>query len=346
MSDDYSDDPGSSTPSEGALPIGAPAARNPERWALWERIPHELRERHQWLLAAPDGYGALKVPMSVNNAGEIYPASSKARATWLTFTVACWTAYSRGLGIGYVLAEDDPFTCIDIDVKNQANAPHTPEKWTTPEQIELFGRMLYGFNSYAERSQSMQGVHIWVRGKIGSGVKRDGVEVYSQERFMVCTGSVLLNLPIADRQDMLTMMVSQMRETHGSELQELPAVEPDASIWCRASTARNGEKFQALCNGMWTALGYPSQSEADMALIGMLAFYTRSNEQVRRMFHATALGQRRKAHRVDYTDGMLRDTRAKHAQRLALSTRLADAMSESIDAGLAQWKAKLRGWSG
>ncbi len=48
------------------------------------------------------------------------------------------------------------------------------------------------------------------------------------------------------------------------------------------------------------ALPYPSQSEADAALIEILCFYTGDNDQVIRLFHKSALGKRKKAERPDY----------------------------------------------
>ncbi|HEY2417991.1 MAG TPA: hypothetical protein VGH84_08725, partial [Steroidobacteraceae bacterium] len=61
---------------------------------------------------------------------------------------------------------------------------------------------------------------MWVRGKIGEGRKRGGVEIYSQERFIACTGRSLHvePLPIAERQALLSNMVLQMPMTGASTL--------------------------------------------------------------------------------------------------------------------------------
>ena len=84
----------------------------------------------------------------------------------------------------------------------------------------------------------------------------------------------------------------------------------DEAIWQKAADAANGDKFQALWTGEWAKLNYPSQSEADLSLLSMLCFYTKSNEQVRRLFRLSGLGQRDKAQKnnryIDRTLAMIR----------------------------------------
>ena len=87
----------------------------------WRNIPKELRERHQWCVAGEDK--APRIAME----GLPYAKSNDA-STWRTFDEACAVASQHGMHIGYMLHESDPYTCIDMDVKE-----------TTPvEHIELF----------------------------------------------------------------------------------------------------------------------------------------------------------------------------------------------------------------
>lgn len=319
----------------------APAARYAVRWGC---IPGELRERAQWLVATPDASGACKVPMSVNPCGDLVAGSSTNRQTWLSFNHAAAVAYERRLGIGYVLSADDPFACIDLDVKNQQNAPGTPDKWTTQEQLDRFLAITQAFDTYTERSQSGVGLHLWARGKIGQGCKRDGVELYSQERFIVCTGDVWMNRPLRDRQEWLTTMAQQMRPTSTAiELVEKPPLESDYDHWQRKARASNGWKFVELWYGRWQALGIGdgSQSCADLALVRMLCFNNPSNEQVRRMFFASALGQRNKPHtHRTYLNGLIQFARTEEEAERALSTAAARAMAPGIDAEIAAYRAK------
>ena len=339
MSDDYSDDRAGSTPSEGAVPIAAPASPYAAAYTRaahatgttvpWLNLPHELRKRGQWLVSVG------KVPHTHSEGNKLVPASVTDPAHWLTFNDAMTIAGWRGdRGIGYVLSADDPFTCIDLDVKDH----------TTPEQMELFRRMLYGFDTYAERSLSGRGLHLWCRGKVGKGVRRDGVEVYSQERFIVCTGDTVLDTRIRERQQFLDNMVSQMRAlgTAPAPLVELPPLESDYDQYARKVRASNGAHFSALWNGWWQG-NYPSQSEAHMALVRMLCFNNPSNEQVRRMFRLSALGQRKKSARVDYVDGMIAAARAADAERARVHAQVTAAMAPGIDAELAAWQARVRG---
>lgn len=288
----------------------------------WRLLPQELRDLHQWLLAGPNAAGEMKVPMSIDNGGNVCDGSHSNPNTWLDFEYACECALEHGYGIGCVLTAGDPFTCVDFDVKNANNAPHKPELWTSDDDRRRMEMLVEDLNSYTELSQSGQGVHVWVRANIGAGVKTKGVEVYSQLRFIACTGRVVHDRPIADRQDDLNELVSNMREsqaagTRAASLDMAEQVDDDETILTRARAAENAAKFQSLWEGEWSALGYPSQSEADLALMAMLAFYSPSDEQCRRLFRQSGLGQRDKAARDDYVDDMLRVVRGRRAAEAA-----------------------------
>lgn len=284
-------------PSTESTEIVAPAA---VRAALWANIPAELRALPQWCIAGSD-----KAPRTPTGA----LASSTDPSTWTDFETAAWAAFQRGLNIGFVLTANDPYTCIDLDVKDE----------TTPDQIARFVAIQQAADSYSERSMRGRGLHLWIRASIGLGRKRDGVEVYSQARFIICTGDVYEHKPIADRQELALHLIAQMPETTcGADLVELPAVESDEAVYWRARSYEPKAwpgKFDALWQGLWREMGYPSQSEADMALVGMLCAASPSNDQVRRTFLMSGLGQtiQRHPNPKDYLNRTLRKPRAQQA---------------------------------
>lgn len=314
----------------GANGTGAGTASTQPVAALWGNLPQELRARRQWLIAAPD-----KRPLRPGTGGRLINANIKKPEQWLDFDTACQLARAHpGHGIGYVLAADDPFTCIDLDVKDD-----------TPEQVVAgYQDAIRSFNSYTERSSSGRGFHIWVKGKIGPGKRRDRVEVYSQGRFMVCTGNVYFNRPIAERQDMLNDLLPQLAPiTPDVELVEL---EPDAADWHVLEMARKYDPhiFPLLWEGK-VEIGekgkYPSQSEADFALIKDLARHTQSNSQVRQLFRQSALGQREKANKNDYylnnTLKRARNELLQDEEHLAHGAEIAKRI-------LRKWEADRKAW--
>lgn len=289
-------------PSGSIVVIAAPAA---QQVAPWQGIPQELRERAQWCVA-----GADKRPLTASGRA----ASVTDPTTWGSFEAVCAYASGHGLHIGYVLHESDPFTCIDLDVKDT----------TTQAELERYWRIVQAFDSYTEFSRSGEGYHIWVQGTPNAGCRRDGVEVYSRERFIICTGNAVIDKPIAPRPELLNMLVSEIRAAQATtavELVEVGEAEPDEAIWQRGADAVNGDKFRRLWDGKWSAMGYPSQSEADLALLSMLAFYTKSNEQVRRLFRISGLGQRDKATKdnryIDRTLANIRGRQEREDERAA-----------------------------
>jgi hypothetical protein len=80
--------------------------------------------------------------------------------------------------------------------------------------------------------------------------------------------------------------------------------ETDEEVYNRAFRAANGDKFGELWAGRWEGM-YSSQSEADFALVDILAFYTQNRAQIVRMFRLSELGKRDKAKRDDYINYML-----------------------------------------
>lgn len=262
----------------------------------WDHLPQEMRDRAQWLVCSLNPTDPeYKVPTSVNAVGGRYRASVTSPSQWLTFAQAVHAAKFYGGGIGYVLNESDPYTCIDLDVKDAQTHPDNPQVWTTPEDFERYTSMVTTFDSYTEKSASGKGLHIWIRADTGRGFKRGGVEVYSRERFIICTGAIVLNKPIQERAMLATNMVARMRPI--ADRFTLVEIDPEVDDWYileMAAAAQNRDKFIKLFTGDWQN-DFTSQSEADLALMSMFTFYSESNSQVRRLFRDSALGKREKA---------------------------------------------------
>lgn len=275
---------------------------NLRQWVLWRKMIVANRE--------------TKAPFSITGG----MASVSDPSTWASFQEVLALAHAYD-GIGFVLSESDPFTIIDLD-----NKPSSP---CTEEQLARHKRIYTAFESYSELSVSETGAHIVVRGRVPKGVRRDNVEVYSSLRFMVFTGWALRKLPVFDRQDLLDQLYSEMQPAGDAEvLVQIDGTLDDGELVAMAMRASNAAKFNQLCAGEFSE--YPSQSEADFALLSIIAFYTRDNAQVRRIFRMTALGKRDKAQRDDYLNTALGKIRAQQPPPIDTSVLISNA--EKINA--------------
>lgn len=244
----------------------------------------ELKLYPQWCLCDKN----LKIPLnihleaiSVHDIPQLQP-----------YTVVREIADSSDMGYGFILTENDPFSCIDLDIKDELNDEEKQNRSIR------FQKIFETFASYSEVSRSGNGVHIWVKGKVPKGRRRDGVEVYSNERFIICTENQTGPwVAIEERQELLNILVSEMgpSDNQQSNLVEKPQKIPDEELCEMATNAANGKKFTDLFSGHWRQYHYPSQSEADLSLMSMLTFYSESNEQCRRLFRYSELGKRDKA---------------------------------------------------
>lgn len=273
----------------------------------WRNIPPEMRERPQWACSSGKPSSTDKEGKRPRNPKTGGFASTTDPATWGTFDEAVAMAERKGWAhVGYMLSADDPFAIVDLDDK--------AAKPATDAEREEFARIVADLDSYTERSSSGRGIHVIVNAQLPKGVHRGNVEVYSDARYMICTGDVIHALPVAGRQAEVDALVARIAPA-SSEMQHAPAtgVElPDAEVMARIVESSAAAAELVACED-WASLGYDSQSSADLALMNHLALFAANDEQAIRMFRLTPLGQRDKAQRDDYMRSTL--AKARDAQR-------------------------------
>ena len=279
-----------------------------------EAIPETLRERDQWVCwreAERDGK-PTKIPVTPGAGGF---ASSTDPDTWARFETALeYTETAHADGVGFVFTDDDPIVGVDLD---DCRDPETGD--VDEGALDIIGRL----DSYTEVSPSGTGYHVLITGELPDGRNRRGsVELYDTARFFTVTGEHVERTPtrVARRQDALTAIHREYvqdteRDTASDPEQHGGADEESASgggvdvdvdlededLLEKARNASNGEKFERLWNG--NTVGYDSQSEADMALCCLLAFWTGGDRtQMEQLFRQSGL-LREKWDEVHYADG-------------------------------------------
>lgn len=256
----------------------------------YQLIPFELRKYPQWIVWKYEDVNNKKTKVPYNLKG--FRASVTNPQTWHTFEdVANATAFD---GIGFVLTENDPFAFIDLD--------YTPNQEEFAKQQTIYSNFI---DTYAELSPSGKGLHILLKGRLPQGRRRGSVEIYSSQRFMTVTGNVYNNKEINNCQNRLETLYNSLGKADKIiKLADENQHYSDEDLFEIAYNAENGQKFYDLYNGHWQDY-YSSQSEADHALINILSYFSRNQEQIARMFRASALGKRQKAMRDDYVGKMV-----------------------------------------
>lgn len=256
---------------------------------LFSNIPPELTALHQWVVWKLEDNGKPKLDKVPYNPRTGQRAKSNDPATWGTFTEAL-TAYQRGGfdGIGFVFAEDDPYTGIDLDsCRNLETARLEPWAEDIVDQLA----------SYTEASPSGTGIHIIVRATLPSEGRKNGkVEMYESGRFFTTTGEHIGGTlsTVENRQEELTVLHARIfsakehaRQTNANGNGKVHSIS-DEELLALARRAKNGDLFARLFAGDWT--GYPSQSEGDQALCNMLAFYCGPDPaRISRLFQQSGL---------------------------------------------------------
>lgn len=275
---------------------------------MLHNIPDEMKSYDQWVVWRLEDHGGpkpTKVPYSPVTA---LPASVTNPAAWSDFATAL-TAINSGevSGAGFVLTAEDPYGFIDLDnawQKNEAGVYiHSDPQGVHGRQVKIFN----AFDSYAERSPSGEGLHIIVKSPdLPTGRKRSSVELYTSKRYMTMTGDVFRDAPIREYGELTRILYDELGGPSQvyNVMGDIEQRQTDEEVFNQASNAQNGTKFSDLWAGNWETM-YSSQSEADFALVDILAFYTQNRLQIERMFRASKLGERDKAKRADYVNYMV-----------------------------------------
>ncbi|MDS0301272.1 hypothetical protein NDI76_21295 [Halogeometricum sp. S1BR25-6] len=279
-----------------------------------EAIPETLRERDQWVCWREEERDGkpTKIPVTPGAGGF---ASATESETWASFEAALdYSETEHADGIGFVFTDDDSIVGIDLD---DCRDPETDD--VDDAALDIIER----FDSYTEVSPSGTGYHVLITGALPEGRNRRGsVELYDTARFFTVTGDHVEWTPtrVARRQDALTAIhreyvqdterdtASESEQRDGTDARS-PTTDAadvdvdleDEDLLEKARNASNGEKFERLWNG--NTVGYDSQSEADMALCCLLAFWTGGDRtQMEQLFRQSGL-MREKWDEVHYADG-------------------------------------------
>ncbi len=247
---------------------------------LW-RFEHQEGRTKPW----------TKAPYSVTGAR----ASVTDPATWSSFSSALAVVQAgQADGLGIVLTRDDDLVGIDLDSCRDA---------ATGQLEEKARKWAVSIGSYVEVSPSGTGIRVFVRGQLPvDGKRKSRLEVYAARRYLTLTGHPLEGAPatIERRQEILDRLYAKMAgpaPQNGQRSSGMSPGRPDHEVLAAATKARNGAKVIALLRGDTSA--YSSHSEADLALLSGLAFYTQDAGQLERLWRGSGLW-RPKAERVDY----------------------------------------------
>lgn len=292
-----------SSESVAGLPNPLLAEEAEKRKINYDVIPDELRACNQWVVwkyVTRDGK-PTKMPIDAKTGRA---ADSTEKDTWSTFEQAraYYEQHQDIAGIGFVFSKDDPYIGIDLDSCINENGEIA--EWAK-EFIEVA-------STYSEISPSGKGVKMFLKGTMPSEKGRKkayetgAVEMYSQNRFFTITGRHLEGTPtvISHNTD---AVVKIYLKVFGSLDTEKPTSKPkepvtsdDRALIEKATNAENGDKFRKLWNGEIDT--YTSQSEADLALCSILAFWTQGDAvRIDTLFRQSGL-YRDKWDRDDYRE--------------------------------------------
>mgnify|MGYP000936728465 FL=1 len=206
------------------------------------------------------------------------------------------------IGKGVVLDKEFGLVCIDVD---DCRYPDTGkiEEWAQ----DIMELVKEAGGTYIELSPSGTGFHIWGRGRLPNdrGIKRTmnnghDIELYSNDHYITVTKNALNDTPLNDIQPAIDTILSMLKNSPADRKRGDPAATPycegpklsDEEVIEKIRKAQ-GPKFHSLYDlgdisayqdGQCTGV-----SEADQALLSILAFWTKDAEQIKRIYRSSKL---------------------------------------------------------
>lgn len=218
--------------------------------------------------------GNLKFKKAPRN-GAGYNISKTKPEQWMSFDAAV-TAFNQEFftGIGVLLNAGSGLVGIDLDDVDDLVA-------VQPE-VQLLLNQAQQHQIYCEHSPSRTGLRMFVYGQLpeNAGKRHGGVELYADTAFLTVTGCSVWPGEIKPAQWLVDALLNLISGNRDLAVTPSPAagITPVTADLDLAEVLKNWAEHQhpQLWQGQWATasslLGkvYPSQSEADMALIGHL----------------------------------------------------------------------------
>lgn len=225
---------------------------------MYKNIPEELKEIDNWVC-----YNKDKRPVNPNTGYYAKPNDSE---TWGSYEEALYMGDMKQLGIGFMIGDTD-YVGVDID--------------DLKENRNVAGEFMNKLDSYTEYSPSKNGIHIWVKGDIDiNRYRKDGIEVYDKTspRYLTFTGDAIgdvrhINDTTEELMELHDKYIGNTKKSNVVDLPSRPVDLNETELIEKIESSKQGKLFNELYSGNWEGR-YNSQSEADLTLANILAFWT------------------------------------------------------------------------
>ena len=261
----------------------------------YEKVPNQLKQMKRWVCYKVETLENGKKTKRPYNALNGSWARVNDDLTWVGFNTAINGCIKYNCdGLGFVLGEG----IFGVDLDNHPT--ETGELEMTPQEFNtLAGEFLGALNSYAEYSQSGNGIHIICKGTLPAGARRRNcVEMYDSNRFFAFTGNVINNSDIEERTSEIVPLWEKYVNINTFHIDpNIKRVETppelkmtDEETIDKAVASSSGDKFYTYYYEGNTSLDGGDHSKADMSFCCQLAFWCNGDiEQMDRIFRNSAL---------------------------------------------------------
>jgi predicted P-loop ATPase len=255
----------------------------------YSAIPAQLRAIPQYVLwhlgpINPATGRPKKIPTDASGK----PIDCHQPQHWLSFAAAldAIEKSDKADGIGLVLTQDAGVSCLDIDSASQLNG--------TP------ARVVSALGTWAETSQSGDGLHLFMLGSIPTTISTPHAQLYQGGQFIALTGRVAPGTAaeIADctatfhvAAELLGLQIKSPKKTHPEAEQAAisgTATPSDSEVLERAYSARNGAKTREIFNGGVHDGKDTSETGVLMSIVTRFAPYCESVDQLCRVSKQSA----------------------------------------------------------
>ena len=238
---------------------------------MYNNIPQELKQLKNWCVWKYQERNGKKTKIPFNaETGEF--AKSNDSSTWSDYETAVNCQGADGVGFFF----EPPYVGIDLD-----NIEDDLHLYRNGDRLDnIVAEFTDAFKSYTEVSPSGNGLHIIIKGKIPGNRKRKGnIEMYDSGRFFTMTGN-----KISKYSEINNVNPQVFKEIHSKYLPDNTVPIPtrntaqtihnlsEMEIINEIYKSKQARLFDDLMKGNWDR-HYSSQSEADMAMANILAFW-------------------------------------------------------------------------